>query len=398
MKKSTFTIFMLIVLISDADSQLVQSNFTSVATPQYICSGTATRLPYVYRATVSGLIPNTKYRYYTQACRYTDFGGSNSGAGNPILINGNSFRYSTSTSLSTSGGYDSLVSDSQGSYTGWFGFVHTGNARFTAGNYVYPTITLDSAGNGSTYFRFAMRDSILVMKFLDSANVLSGTGIYGISPATPKNIVSLYDNVNNTGRPLAMAIVENDGIDASVMSSLVQYYADSVDSRNGRWGTVIPNMLASGVRRVNVHRLSDASVAAFATDSDGIWPSGANTVNPAGGSAVPIRLTSQDIPLSVRIIASTPDGFSLEQNYPNPFNPATVLSFSIPSPGSVKLSVYDILGREAAVLVSDVLSGGTYDVSFNAFGMGSGVYIYRLEHTGDDGSYFTESRKMLLAK
>ncbi|MBK6539181.1 MAG: hypothetical protein IPG09_15935 [Ignavibacteria bacterium] len=64
------------------------------------------------------------------------------------------------------------------------------------------------------------------------------------------------------------------------MASLVKYYKDSVDSRNGRWGTVIPNILTNGVRRFNIHRLTNGSVANFQTDADGVWPSGVNTVNP----------------------------------------------------------------------------------------------------------------------
>jgi hypothetical protein len=397
--KKLIPFFLLYVFIfSEANAQLTQSNFISVVTPQYICSGTATRLPYVYRASVTGLLPNTKYRYYSQACRYTDFGGNNSGAGNPILINGSDFRYTTSTSLSTPGGYDSLNTDSQGNYTGWFGFVHTGNARFTAGNYVYPSITLDSAGNGSTFRRYALNDSILVLQFADSANAVSGTGLYGISLATAKNIVSIYDNVNNTGRPIVMAIVESDGIDASAMPSLVPYYVDSVDARNGRWGTVIPNILSTGVRRVNVHRLSDASIANFQTDADGIWPSGVSTVNPAGGSANPIRLTQQDVPLSIVNTGHTPDDFRLEQNYPNPFNPSTTIGFEVPSAGFVQVRVFDILGKELSILVSQNLQRGTYEVTFDGSRLNSGVYFYTLDFNGENGIYRKDSKKLILSK
>ncbi len=398
MKKLIPFFLFAIFIFTDANAQLVQSNFTSVVTPRYICSGSSTRLPYVYRASVTGLLPNTKYRYYSQACRYTDFGSSNSGAGNPILINGSSFRYTTSTSLSTPGGYDSLTTDSQGNYTGWFGFVHTGNARFTAGNYVYPSITLDSAGSGSTYLRYALNDSILVLQFADSANAISGTGLYGISLATAKNIVSLYDNVNNTGRPLAMAIVESEGIDASAMPSLVPYYVDSVDARNGRWGTVIPNMLSTGVRRINVHRLTDATIANFNTDADGIWPSGISTVNPSGGSATPIRLSQQDIQLSVMLTGINPDGFRLEQNYPNPFNPSTTIGFAVPSNGHVKLSVHDVLGKEVSVLVSEEMQSGTYEVRFDGSGFNSGVYFYSFDFSGNNGTLYSESKKLILAK
>ncbi len=238
MKKIIVSIFLILILITSAYSQMVQNNFQGIIVPQNICSGGTTRLPYVYRATVSGLLANTKYRYYSQAARYTDFGGSNSGAGNPVFINGNNFRYSTSTSLSNPSGYDSLLTDASGNYTGWFGFVNTGNARFTAGNYICPSITLDSAGNGVTKYRFALNDSILVLGFSDSATATSGTGLYGISLANAKNIITVYDNVNNTGRPLSVIYVESVGIDTTSMGSLVQYYKDSVITRNGRWGTM----------------------------------------------------------------------------------------------------------------------------------------------------------------
>lgn len=74
-----------------------------------------------------------------------------------------------------------------------------------------------------------------------------------------------------------------------------------------------------------------------------------------------------------------PDGFTLHQNYPNPFNPATTISFSIPVQMQVTLSVYDILGREIAVLIDDVKSPGQYEIVFNASHLSSGMYMYRLE-------------------
>lgn len=88
MKKIILLLAIMIMISAESDAQLVQSNFTGVLVPSYIGSGTSSRLPFIYRATVTGLEPFTKYRYYSNACRYTDFGGTNSGAGNPIFING----------------------------------------------------------------------------------------------------------------------------------------------------------------------------------------------------------------------------------------------------------------------------------------------------------------------
>lgn len=79
-----------------------------------------------------------------------------------------------------------------------------------------------------------------------------------------------------------------------------------------------------------------------------------------------------------RIGSSIPSGFSLGQNYPNPFNPTTTITFEIQTPSEVTLSVYDITGRLIQTLVDNRLSSGSYNVSFDAQNLASGVYIYRL--------------------
>ena len=70
--------------------------------------------------------------------------------------------------------------------------------------------------------------------------------------------------------------------------------------------------------------------------------------------------------------------FALLQNYPNPFNPKTVLSYMLPVVSHVRLVVYDVLGREVALLVNESKTPGSYSAEFNASGLASGVYIYRL--------------------
>jgi hypothetical protein len=113
-----------------------------------------------------------------------------------------------------------------------------------------------------------------------------------------------------------------------------------------------------------------------------------------------------------KINSLIPDNYSLSQNYPNPFNPVTKIKFAVPTPlnppfsqrgeersggGFVTLTVYDILGREVAVLVNEQLKPGTYEVEFSAIGGGtnypSGVYFYKLL-TAD----YAETKKMLLLK
>lgn len=89
----------------------------------------------------------------------------------------------------------------------------------------------------------------------------------------------------------------------------------------------------------------------------------------------------------------TPQAFALDQNFPNPFNPTTRISYSVPATTEVSLIVYDILGREVAVLARGMLHAGTHTAQFDAAGLASGVYVYRLI-AGERVS----SRKMILMK
>ncbi|MCB0721429.1 MAG: T9SS type A sorting domain-containing protein [Ignavibacteriae bacterium] len=95
----------------------------------------------------------------------------------------------------------------------------------------------------------------------------------------------------------------------------------------------------------------------------------------------------------INVSSSVPDRYSLGQNYPNPFNPTTNLNFKIKNSNFVRLSVYDISGKEVAVLVNGILNAGEYIYTFNGENLSSGVYFYRLVSDG-----FTAVRKMTLIK
>ncbi len=88
-----------------------------------------------------------------------------------------------------------------------------------------------------------------------------------------------------------------------------------------------------------------------------------------------------------------PTRFELAQNYPNPFNPTTTIRYQLPVSTSVQLAVFDMLGREVATLVNARQGAGMYQVSFDARGLASGVYLYRLTTPE-----FTETKKMMLVK
>ena len=85
--------------------------------------------------------------------------------------------------------------------------------------------------------------------------------------------------------------------------------------------------------------------------------------------------------------------YYLQQNYPNPFNPSTTIKYSIPEDGFVKLAVYNMLGEEVATIVNTTQKAGRYEVNFNAAGLSSGVYVYRIE-----AANYISSKKLVLIK
>jgi hypothetical protein len=85
--------------------------------------------------------------------------------------------------------------------------------------------------------------------------------------------------------------------------------------------------------------------------------------------------------------------FDLEQNYPNPFNPSTTIRFSLPVASDVTLKVYNMLGQEVATLLNEAKNAGTFDLTFDAADLPSGVYVYSIS-----AGNFNSVKKMLLVK
>jgi hypothetical protein len=115
-------------------------------------------------------------------------------------------------------------------------------------------------------------------------------------------------------------------------------------------------------------------------------------VGPSGWKTV--RYTTTNVPIGIRNISEAiPSEYSLMQNYPNPFNPTTNIKYQITNKGFVTLKVFDIMGREISNLVNEKQNAGTYEVTFDASSLSSGVYFYRLE-TGN----FTDTKKLMVIK
>ncbi len=179
------------------------------------------------------------------------------------------------------------------------------------------------------------------------------------------------------------------------------YYVDeskSLKAGNGQWDFSEPLLL----------RPTDAPIALvsyfleFNFSSELIPQKGDTlyiiTYNPIDSNDVYQFTADDSYIVSVKDKLITPEEFRLYQNYPNPFNPSTTIKYSIPTVGtrhasSVRLVIYDILGREVVTLVNKQQKPGSYEVTFDASHLTSGIYFYRL-HSGS----FVESKKMILLK
>jgi hypothetical protein len=100
-----------------------------------------------------------------------------------------------------------------------------------------------------------------------------------------------------------------------------------------------------------------------------------------------------DVPGNENPDSPVPTQYALLQNYPNPFNPRTVIRYDLPASGNISLTVFDILGKKVATLVDGYQSPGIHSISFDATGVGSGTYFYRLQ-----AGNFVDTKKFLVIK
>ncbi|MGE5314197.1 MAG: FG-GAP-like repeat-containing protein [Acidobacteriota bacterium] len=97
--------------------------------------------------------------------------------------------------------------------------------------------------------------------------------------------------------------------------------------------------------------------------------------------------------------AGIPQRYALNQNYPNPFNPVTTMQFAAPQPSFVTIKVYDVTGREIAEVFRNSVMPGYFSVQWNAQGISSGMYLYRMRAvSAETGAVYTETRKLVILK
>lgn len=259
-------------------------SIAEVILPQYIQGINTTnnnRVPFAFRVTISGLIPNATYRYFNQVVTNSDNPTTN-GAGNVIFVtNTGNFIRATSPGMNTNGSYGEFTTNASGTYTGWFITEPTANNRFTPGNYLFMRIMLNNGNNGTTVaHRLTTTDSVRVINFGTNNVSTQGTGIYGNSFVSSKNFVLLYDNTGGNGRPITSTFIEDDGTSGG--NNYASFYQLNVDGQEGFWGCIIPNDNPNGIRRIEFRDLNSGNIIYYMTDSDGDW-NGLNTVDPTSG-------------------------------------------------------------------------------------------------------------------
>lgn len=301
---STLLLLTLFVTITTYAQKPFSGQVVSEKVPLYAGStgsGTAdsTRLPILFQARILGLTPGASYKYYARFISLADTASSTTtGYGTSIIMKKNgSWRTISSPDLNTGGAHDTFSTGvGQGDYTGWFGAVYNNDARFDAGNYVYPLIVIEEIGVGAPVpMKLYITDSIQMLQFSTTQSAGNGTAIYGSSFSRAKSIVLLYNNQSGTtARPVSIAYAENEGFSFSNMQS---WYNNSVNAKTGNWGTVIPNDLSGGITRIESRDPGEVDTIFFANiETDGIWGS-ASTVNATGGASTPIVISSNHAPL-----------------------------------------------------------------------------------------------------
>lgn len=295
---------MLMLLASTAWAQTV----TEVILPKYV-QGAGTfntaddrRVPYVCRLTISGLTPNATYRYYNRFEK-ANTNESSIGSGAYLLVKESGFVRVATASLGTAGRYGELTADATGSYTGWFASEPSHSDHYKPGTQLQVLIVLNN-GNGGNLPVYKIRPASIVTVINFGSTASDGTAMWSIADGGKAlNFVMLYDNEAGTGRPETGTFIEDagPGSDLSLANFYADFYANNVNGVDKAWGTIIPNNLSGGIKKIVQYKLQDASIVGYKTSADGSWPLAIgetiSTVNTTGGLTTPLILDGHDVAL-----------------------------------------------------------------------------------------------------
>jgi len=246
------------------------------------------RIPFYCRLSLTGLTPGATYAYYHRCVDAAD-PTTTTLFGNMLLLDPSGPIARIATPGFTPGRHGVFTADAAGAYSGWFGIEPTAHRGFAAGRQIRLRLHLnDGAGGAATAHRLTSAGALTVLDWATTRTGPGGTGLVGHSSFAPRSVVLLYGDDAPDARPLASAMVEDDGLDCPD-SSYVNFHDELVDGALGAWGTIIPNALPAGVRRIEAHAFDDGRLLQSLHSADGTWPPAAtDTKNPAGGHIRPI--------------------------------------------------------------------------------------------------------------
>ena len=257
-------------------------------------------------------------------------------------------------------------SDSLGAYS--FTNLYPGAYIFLAipeGDYI-PTFY---RADGTQTLQWKNADSVVIM----SSSLVAGIN-FNVLDEPDSGMATISGRVtDNTNNPVAGALV-------FATDSNQQIYSFGITDMNGNY-TITGLVPGSYSVSSSSYGYTDASASTTSLDYNSNYSSTSS-----------FTLT----PESVTAVESSPaaiSSYQLYQNYPNPFNPSTIIRFSVPYQSQVTLKIYNILGSEVATLVNGMKAAGSYNVSFNAASLASGVYFYQLK-----AGNFVATKKLLLLK
>ncbi len=243
------------------------------------------------------------------------------------------------------------------------------------------TVTRSTTPHSGTY---AAQGSVAVLAFVNS--------LY------PPWLQSWFPFTERPGMLTGYLAFTSAGHDSLEIATLL--YKNSVGQgiATGSWGT------ATSTTGYTKFSIPLEYVSAETPDTAWIWviiDNGDNDTLHLGTTFLLDDLAYEGTASGISSSPAKPTSYALQQNYPNPFNPTTTIRFELPQAGYVRLSVYNLLGEELAVLVNEQRQPGVYDERFDASGLPSGTYFYRIQvqNTNEGGGgNFVQVRKMTILR
>jgi len=280
-----------------------------------------------------------------------------------------------------------------GGFTSAGGVSANNVARFNT-----QTNTWSSLGTGSSNGVFGGVEALAV-----SGNEVYVGGYFTSAGGVSARNVARFNTQTNTWSSLGTG--SSNGVDSLVFALAVVgnevYVGGEFTSAGGvrangvaRFNTQTNTWSTLGTGSSNGVSVGGVSggVYALAVSGNEVYVGGRFT-SAGGVSAIGVARWNSGTSRVEQLSPTAPKTFLLEQNYPNPFNPSTTIRYQLPVASEVKLEVYDVLGKKIATLVNERQSAGSYQVVWNASGLSSGTYFYRLQ-----AGTFTQTKKMILVK